>query len=30
MCTLSVLRRPVSVVDNDDEAPLWRVTFNRD
>jgi hypothetical protein len=30
MCTLSVLRRPLSVVDNDDEALLWRVTFNRD
>jgi hypothetical protein len=34
MCTLSVLRRPLTVVandvGNDDEAPLWRVTFNRD
>jgi hypothetical protein len=30
MCTLTVLRRPLSVVGNDDEAPLWRVTFNRD
>jgi hypothetical protein len=31
MCTLSVLRRPISVVDNDNDEPLlWRVTFNRD
>jgi hypothetical protein len=30
MCTLSVLRRPMSVVDNDVEPPLWRVNFNRD
>jgi hypothetical protein len=30
MCTLSVLRLPMSVVDNDDESPLWRVIFNRD
>lgn len=31
MCTLSVLRRPISVVNNDNDEPLlWRVTFNRD
>jgi hypothetical protein len=30
MCTLSVLRRPISVVDHDDGPALWRVTFNRD
>jgi hypothetical protein len=30
MCTLSVLRRPMPVVHNDDEPPLWRVGFNRD
>ena len=28
MCTLSVLRRPLPV--GDDEPPLWRVGFNRD
>ena len=32
MCTLSVLRRPrpADETEDDDEPPLWRVTFNRD
>jgi hypothetical protein len=31
MCTLSVLRRPIAVVDNDNDEPSrWRVTFSRD